>query len=652
MTNILIVEDNEMNRDMISRRLSKKGFNISMAVDGEEGIKKAHSEKPDLILMDLSLPKIDGWEATRQLKAASETRAIPIIALTAHAMAGDREKALDAGCNDYDTKPVDFNRLIEKINCLLALQAGNQTAPKATAPAPTTPAPAAPKPVTPPPEDDLWAEAHQPVFTPAQSIAAQVKPAPAPTPAVPVKPTAPAVQPKPAAPAAPARPAPVAAQPVAAPRPAPVAAAPAPVRPAPAAPRPAPTPATARPAAAAPAPQPAAPRPAPAPVKAPVEPDPMDMSASLAEAMAAEAELAELDNESLTDVGASPAPMASVAKHMKSRHLLIVDDNENNRDMLARRFEKQGYTTETASNGEDALEMIALKKFDAVLLDVMMPGIDGVEVLRRIRKKQSLVELPVIMVTAKGEREDLVNALEAGANDFIPKPVDFLIALARTRTQLHLKDEHEKSERLLLNILPKLVADMLKRDSENFAERYPEATVMFADIVGFTKMSGGLEAKVLVRLLNEIFSAFDDLALKYDLEKIKTMGDGYMVVGGVPIPRLDHADAIAMMALEMRDFVKDFNRRLRQPLGIRIGIATGPVVAGVIGKSKFAYDLWGDTVNIASRMESHGQNGMIQVNRETAHMLDGKFEVKKRGTIEVKGKGQMETFFLMGKAKD
>jgi len=557
MTSILLVEDNEMNRDMISRRLIKRGFAVSMAVDGEQGIEKARNEKPDLILMDLSLPKIDGWEAARRLKAGSDTRAIPIIALTAHAMSGDREKALEAGCNEYDTKPVDFTRLMGKINGLLALTA------------------AAGSPTPAPKEENLQDEA-----TPS---------APSPIPPTAAGPTSPAP--------------------------------------------------AADPAEKAPS----------IPVSSPDQAAEEVLAVSLAKAMVAEAKPAREAKAESTEIGTSPAPLAQLASPTLARHLLIVDDNENNRDLLSRRFEKQGYLTETAASGEDALELIAHKRFDAVLLDIMMPGLDGVEVLRQIRKKWSLVELPVIMVTAKSEREDLVNALEAGANDYVPKPVDFLIALARIRTQLQLKDEHSKSERLLLNILPKLVADMLKRDSENFAERYSEATVMFADIVGFTQISAGLEPKALVRLLNEIFSAFDDLATKYSLEKIKTMGDGYMVVGGVPIPRLDHADAIALMALEMRQFITDFNRKLTQPLGIRIGIATGPVVAGVIGKSKFTYDLWGDTVNIASRMESHSQNGMIQINRETAHFLDGKFNVKKRGTIEVKGKGQMETFFLIGK---
>lgn len=212
-----------------------------------------------------------------------------------------------------------------------------------------------------------------------------------------------------------------------------------------------------------------------------------------------------------------------------------------------------------------------------------------------------------------------------------------------------LKAEQERSERLLLNVLPKPIADRLKDDSEIIADNFPEATVLFSDLVGFTKMSAGLPPERLVQLLNEIFSAFDDLARQHGLEKIKTIGDGYMAAAGVPRPRPDHAEAAAEMALSMVAFLEHFNRGRESPLGIRIGLHTGPVVAGVIGKSKFSYDLWGDAVNTASRMESHGLDNRIQVSQPTYERLQDRFCLVERGPLEVKGKGRMNTWFLTGK---
>lgn len=252
MHTLLIVEDNELNRDMLSRRLQRKGFQILTAVDGQMGVDMAQQHLPHLILMDLSLPGLDGWEATRILKANAPTRHIPVIALTAHAMGGDREKALAAGCDDYDTKPVELERLLGKIHALLG---------KETSLVPESP----------------------------------------------------------------------------------------------------------------------------------------------------------------------PAPKAS---------LLVVDDNADNRDMLSRRLQRQGYQVQAVESGEAALECIAQAKFDLVLLDVMMPGMGGLATLERLRQTYSQAQLPVIMATARSQSEDMVEAFRLGANDYITKPIDFAVALARIEAQL------------------------------------------------------------------------------------------------------------------------------------------------------------------------------------------------------------------------
>jgi class 3 adenylate cyclase len=209
-----------------------------------------------------------------------------------------------------------------------------------------------------------------------------------------------------------------------------------------------------------------------------------------------------------------------------------------------------------------------------------------------------------------------------------------------------LSKEQEKSERLLLNILPESIAEQLKQGHSNIADGFAEVTILFADIVNFTQLSERVSPTELLKFLNEIFTGFDRLTEQHGLEKIKTIGDAYMVVGGIPIPRSDHAEAVAEMALDMQQEVARFNAKHSTALSIRIGINTGPVVAGVIGTKKFIYDLWGDAVNTASRMESHGLPGYIQVTESTYERLRDKYLFKERGVIDVKGKGEMTTYLL------
>ena len=205
------------------------------------------------------------------------------------------------------------------------------------------------------------------------------------------------------------------------------------------------------------------------------------------------------------------------------------------------------------------------------------------------------------------------------------------------------EQERERSERLLLNVLPASIAQRLKGGESVIADRVPDVGVLFADIARFTPLSETMSPEDLVRLLNDIFTAFDELAQMYGLEKIKTIGDAYMVASGLPDPGPSHADALAQMALAMR------RRMVRYPaLQLRIGLDIGPVVAGVIGRSKFIYDLWGDTVNTASRMQSHGIPGSIQATQRAYERLVDRFRFEERWIIEVKGKGRLRTFLLIG----
>ena len=221
----------------------------------------------------------------------------------------------------------------------------------------------------------------------------------------------------------------------------------------------------------------------------------------------------------------------------------------------------------------------------------------------------------------------------------------------RKLSEAALRAEKQRSESLLLNILPKAIAEELKQNQSASPTLFDDATIMFADLVNFTPLSARMSATDLVNLLNEIFSTFDELAERHGLEKIKTLGDAYMVAGGLPVPRPDHTHAIADMALDMQQAITRFQTDRGESFQIRIGINTGPVVAGVIGIKKFIYDLWGDTVNTASRMESHGIPGTIQLTENTYQRLQERYILSKRGAIDIKGKGEMTTYFLKGRKK-
>ena len=346
--------------------------------------------------------------------------------------------------------------------------------------------------------------------------------------------------------------------------------------------------------------------------------------------------------------------------------ILVVDDNASNRDLLSRRLQRQGHTVLQAKDGAAALALIEKEVFDLVLLDLMMPGVSGYDVLALLKNDPRFREIPVIMISALTELDSIVRCIEAGADDYLAKPFDPVLLRARVGSSLekkHLRDreremvealriEKERSERLLLNILPKEIVSRLKGGETVIADQLSNVTILFSDLVGFTKLSSRLSAADLVRLINELFSEFDRLALALGIEKIKTIGDAYMSVGGLPEPRADHAHAVADMALAMIEVVERMNRELATPLQIRIGIHSGDVVAGVIGTHKFAYDIWGDAVNIASRMESHSLPNRIQVSAATHRHIHERFRLEPHGSVDVKGKGPMDTYFLLGRVDE
>jgi adenylate cyclase len=227
-----------------------------------------------------------------------------------------------------------------------------------------------------------------------------------------------------------------------------------------------------------------------------------------------------------------------------------------------------------------------------------------------------------------------------------------LFAKQRQDALAALRSEQERAESLLLNILPRSIAEKLKASPQTIADQFTAASILFADVVDFTPRSELLSPAEVVGLLDHLFSHFDTLAERYGLEKIKTIGDCYMVAAGVPSPRPDHARALALMALDMVEAMRSTDAMGHLGLELRVGINSGPVVAGVIGRKRFLYDLWGDAVNTASRMESHGTPGRIQITQATFELLKDEFQCEPRGTVSIKGKGEMETWYLVGRRQE
>ena len=343
-----------------------------------------------------------------------------------------------------------------------------------------------------------------------------------------------------------------------------------------------------------------------------------------------------------------------VIRSAASGRILIVDDNTSNRDLLSRRLAREGYRVTTAEDAAAAFAEIAHEAFDLVLLDLMMPEISGFEALCRLKSEESTRHIPVIMISALDELDSAVRCIEAGAEDYLPKPFNPVLLRARIAACLErkrlldeLRMEQERSEALLLNVLPRAVVARMRQGETVIADRIPEATVLFSDLVDFTRLSATLLPEETVKLLGLLFSQFDDLALRCGLETIKTIGDGYMVTSGILERRPNGASAVAEMGLSMLDITESASRAFDRKLQLRVGIHTGgPIVAGVLGTHKVAFDVWGDAVNTAKRMETYGLPGRVHVSAATRQALGNGFSFEPRGPLDIKGKGPMETYFL------
>ena len=476
MQRILLVEDNEMNRDLISRRLKRRGFEVDLAVDGAEGVEKATADLPDLIVMDMGLPVLDGYEATQMLKAADSTRHIPIIGLSAHAMSGDARKALTAGCDDYDTKPVEWVRLLEKIDILL--QRAQEQASK-------------------------------------------------------------------------------------------------------------------------------------------------------------------------TETSATELPEDGVSP--KAAHLLVVDDSAMHREMLSGRLSSLGYSFDLASDADSALALLAEKDFDALLLDVTLPSVEGQPPLERIRSDPRYQNLPILMLSTIDAAAKAIECLSKGAVDFVPQPFHAEVLATRIvscleRASCHqrsrsleeeLQSEKRRSEHLLGTLLPEEMLAELRETRKILPRHCPGAAVLFGDIVGFRDLSDSLKPEESIRRLQRIILAFEEIAKRHQLLKIKTIGDSFMAAAGL----FDSSPSAAFDALRCGLAMQQAVRELEADWAVKIGIHHGPVVAGVVGRRKVQFDLWGATVQTAARVKSAGSDGAVFVSDAVWRAVSQQVTGQRLGEAKLKGGG-------------
>lgn len=346
--------------------------------------------------------------------------------------------------------------------------------------------------------------------------------------------------------------------------------------------------------------------------------------------------------------------------------ILIVDDKEANISLLDQALRGAGYSSiASTSHPREVVGLHQKNRYSLILLDLQMPGMDGFQVMEELKTIETDGYLPVLVVTAQPDLK--LRALKAGAKDFVSKPFELAEVLIRVYNilevrLLHLETkklfdrvaaEKKVSERLLLNVLPRAIAERLKAQSTvaddalpEIADSFPEATILFAGLHDFSRLTESMAPTDVVKNLNTIYSAFDAITEKLGLEKIKIMGESYMIAGGVPVKRADHAEAVADAALEFQREIAAHNAPGGETFSLRIGINTGPVVAGVIGKTRFSYDVWGETVATAWHMETYGAPGCIQVNESTHARLRDKYIFEDRGEFFVKDKADLRTFFL------
>jgi adenylate cyclase len=336
--------------------------------------------------------------------------------------------------------------------------------------------------------------------------------------------------------------------------------------------------------------------------------------------------------------------------------ILIVDDEPFNLDLLEQELELLGYATVAAADGGQALERLATEPIDLVLLDIMMPKLDGYRTLQRIKADPELHHIPVIMVSALSELESVVRCIELGAEDHLPKPFEPVLLRARVGACLEKKRLHDRerehlaeidrqrrrAESLLHAILPAAAVEELIGSGRVAPRRHEEVAVMFADVVGFTGFCEAHPPEEVVTSLHRLALSFEDLAARHGLEKIKTVGDALMATAGLLVPSEDPVMASLRCAVATVAAAHALPARWE----MRIGIHIGPVVAGVLGREKFSYDLWGDTVNIAARLAAFGTDPGIHLSTTAWRRIANRARAIPLGPVPIKGKGEMEVWRL------
>jgi class 3 adenylate cyclase len=330
---------------------------------------------------------------------------------------------------------------------------------------------------------------------------------------------------------------------------------------------------------------------------------------------------------------------------IEKQTVLVVDDATENIDVIVGLLKEQ-YRVKAAVNGIKALKIVDKKPPDLILLDIMMPEMDGYEVITQLKNNPKTRDIPVIFLTGKTEAADETKGFELGAVDYISKPFSPSVVKARVNTHLELVKQRQKSEQLLANTLPEKVISDLKEHGKSKPELFSNVTVMFSDFVGFTDMSTNIEPEILISELSDIFTAFDEIIAKNHGERIKTIGDAYMAVSGMPDKDPNHAKNIVQSATEMISYLNERNSNSDIQWQTRIGIHSGPVVGGIVGTKKYLYDVFGDTVNTASRTETASETMRISISQSTADLVGNSFTLTARGPIELKGKGKLDLYFV------
>ncbi|MEI8095617.1 MAG: adenylate/guanylate cyclase domain-containing protein [Spirochaetales bacterium] len=336
-----------------------------------------------------------------------------------------------------------------------------------------------------------------------------------------------------------------------------------------------------------------------------------------------------------------------------ANRVLVVDDIDENLKVLSETLIQAGFHPLQAKSGERALQIAAKALPDLILLDIQMPGMDGFETIAKLKADPATAPIPVIFISALNQIEDKVKGFQSGAVDYVSKPFQKEEVLARVGTHLRLRQaltavevERQKSDRLLHAMLPDAIALELKETGASAPRHFAEASILFSDLVNFTEQAAKLTPSQLIDELNPMVSAFDAIMEQHGCERIKTIGDAYLAACGMPVPKADHARALVSAALGMLAWVEERNRTRTLKWQVRIGIHSGEVVAGIVGTSRYLYDVFGDTVNTASRMEAASEPMKVNISAETRALLGTGAVVEARGPLPVKGKNNLEMFFV------